>query len=86
MCDHRSDWSAIPKRFGFNVSKNGNKTPKRNTVVLKLQVEWKYGSMKWFNIKDMKALYPLELAEYAFANNINGEPALNWWFKDILRT
>ena len=42
ICDHMSDRRAIPKRFGFTVSKNGKNNPKNITVGRKLQVEWKY--------------------------------------------
>ena len=84
ICDHRSDWHAIPKRFGFTVSNNFNRTPKRTTARWKLKVEWKCRSMKWLDLKDLESLYPLELAEYTVANNINGKPEFNWWFKDEL--
>ena len=33
----------------------------------------------------MKASCPLKVAEYAVANNIEDEPALAWWSKDVLR-
>ena len=41
------------------------------TVGWKMQVEWKYGSMQWLDIKFLKALYPLDLADNKFTNNIN---------------
>ena len=42
--------------------------------------------MQWLDIKYLKTLYPLQLAEYTVANNINEKPAFNWWFKDTLCT
>ena len=35
-------------------------------------------------LKDPKASYPLQVAEYAVANNIEDEPALAWWSKVLL--
>jgi len=29
--------------------------------------------------QDLKASYPVQLAEYAVANGIDGEPAFAWW-------
>ena len=69
--DHRSDWREITKRFGFTLSKNFNKNPKRKTVGLKLQVEWKYGTMQWLDINDLKSSNPLDLSEYAVTNKIS---------------
>ena len=40
--------------------------------------------MQWLDLKYMKLLYPLELSEYAFANNINEKPEFNWWVNDVL--
>ena len=36
-------------------------------------------------MKDLKESNPIELAEYAVANHIDGEPALKWWCKDVLK-
>ena len=71
ICDHRSGWRAIPKRFRFTVSNNGNKTQKSTTVGWKLQFEWKDVSMKWLSLKYIKAPYLLNLSDCAFANNIH---------------
>ena len=86
ICDQRSYRRAIPKRLGFTVSDNGRKTLKMTVVFWKLQVEWKYGSIKWLYIKDLKSSYPLELTEYMVVKNINEDPEFNWWVKDALRT
>ena len=56
------------------------------TVVRKLQVQCKHGSMQWMYLKDMKASYTLELSEYAVKSKINEEPAFNRWVKDALQT
>ena len=72
--DHRPDQNEIPKRFGLTIYKNGNKTPESMIVDWKLQVEGKYGYMKWLDIKDIMALYPLDLSKYAVTNKINEDP------------
>ena len=36
-------------------------------------------------MKNLKESNPIELAEYAVANRIDGEPAFKWWCKDVLK-
>jgi len=79
ISDHRKDGDALNVADGFHVSKNGNKTPR------KLLIEWKDGSMDWLRLSEVKGAYPLQLVEYAVANNIANEPAFNWWVHDTLR-
>jgi hypothetical protein len=33
--------------------------------------QWRDGSTNWANVKDMKHSYPVQVAEYAFANRID---------------
>ena len=61
------------------------KTPKRTTLGWKLQAECKYLSMQRLYLKDMKASYPLELAEYVVTNKVNQDREFNCWVKDVLR-
>ena len=86
MIDHKKDGSAIRKEDGYIKSNNGSTPkPKITTRGWKLLVEWKDGSIDWVPLKDLKASNPIELAEYAIANNISEEPAFNWWVKKTLR-
>ena len=39
----------------------------------------------WEKLSDLKALHPLETAEYAVTMGINHEPAFNWWVPHVLR-
>jgi hypothetical protein len=83
---HRKDPNvAIKPEDGFILSANGNKVPKRTTRGWSLQVEWKGGEQEWIQLKDLKASNPVEVAEYAIANEIDGEPAFDWWVKDTIR-
>ena len=85
ISDHRSNHLALTKKNGFIKSKNGNLHPKKTTRGWSIEVEWKDGTVSWVPLKDLKASNPVELAEYAVANNIDDEPAFNWWVKDTLR-
>lgn len=83
---HRKDPGvAISRDNGFTVSSNGNKVPKRTTKGWSLQVEWKGGEQEWIPLKDLKTSNPVEVAEYAVANQIDEEPAFTWWVKEVLR-
>ncbi len=85
ISDHKSDATAIKQCDGFIHSKNGNKVPKMTTRGWSLEVEWKDGSASWVPLKDLKLANPVELAEYAVANNLEHEPAFHWWVNDTLR-
>ena len=84
MTDHKKDDSAIAKVGGFIKSSGGNLYRKRTTHGWKLLVEWKYGSVDWVPLKDLKQSNPLDLDEYSVANEISDEPAFKWGFKDTL--
>jgi hypothetical protein len=46
----------------------------------KLLVEWKDRSTAdWIALKDLKESYPVEVAIYAVARNVQDEPAFAWW-------
>ena len=85
ISDHYADGTAIKKSNGFIKSSNGNKVPKKTTRGWQLEVEWKDGSVSWVPLRDMKTSYPVELAEYAIANDLQEEPAFKWWVNDTLR-
>jgi len=86
IIDHKSDAPpAIPISNGFLKSQSGNIHPKKNTRGWKFMVEWKDGAVGWVPLKDLKESDPLELAEYAMANNLEEEPAFHWWVRDTLK-
>jgi hypothetical protein len=85
IIEHKKDNSAIPIDQGYITSHSGNRHPKKTTRGWKLLVEWKDGSVSWVPLKDLKASNPLQLAEYAVANNIDHEPAFNWWVHHTLK-
>ena len=85
MTDYKNYDSAISKVGGFIKSISGNLHRKRTIRGWKLLVEWKYGSVDWVPLKDLKQSKPVELVEYSVANEICDEPAFNCWVKDTLR-
>ena len=42
-------------------------------------MEWKDGSVDWVTLKDPKQSNPVDLSEYALANEISYEPSFNKW-------
>ncbi len=51
----------------------------------KFCVEWKDKSTSWIPLKDLKTSNPLQVAQYAIAHNIVGEPAFSWWVHDVIK-
>jgi hypothetical protein len=84
IVDHKKDASAITKDQGYYISHNGNAVPRKTTKGWKMCVEWKDGSTTWVPLSELKASNPVEVAEYAVANQLVEEPAFTWWVKDVL--
>ena len=76
---HRKNGDAVPKEDGFHVGLNWNRHPKRTTKGWEIAVELVDGSQVWMPLKDVKDGYPIDLAEYAVAQQIETEPAFHWW-------
>ena len=70
---------AVEKEDAFVTSSNGTKRQKETTKGIKIHFQWKDGSTTWSKMKDAKDSYPVQLAEFAVANGISGEPAFAWW-------
>ena len=84
IIDHRADATAIQQQNGY-VTFRGRRCPKRTTRGWFLCVQWKDGSTSWETLKDLKDSNPIETAEYAVANQIDQEPAFNWWVPYTLK-
>ena len=52
---------------------------RRSTAGWQLCVTWKDGSTSWEKLSDLKESHPIETAEYAYAQELEFEPAFNWW-------
>ena len=48
-------------------------------------VRWKNGSTTWEKLSYFKEFYPVQTAEYSVTNDIDTEPAFNYWVPDILK-
>ena len=58
---------------------------KRLTKDWEVCVRWKNGSTTWEKLSDFKEYYPVQTAEYAVTNDIDTEPALNYWVPHTLK-
>jgi hypothetical protein len=56
------------------------------TEVVELEVRWVDGTTTWVTVNDLKADNPIELAEYAIANNLDKKPLFKPWVRDALRS
>ena len=63
MTDHKKDDSAISKVKCFIKSSHEKVHWKRTTRGCKILVEWKYGSVDWVPLKDIKQSNRVDLAE-----------------------
>jgi hypothetical protein len=50
-------------------SPNGNKHMKKTTAGWELCIAWKDGSTSWETLANLKSSYPIQIADYAIANN-----------------
>ena len=75
---------AIAKVDGFIKSSNGKLHRKRKTRLYRILVGWRYVSVYWITIKDLKQSNPVELSEYSVVNEISGEPDFIRWVKETL--
>ena len=85
ISEHCKDSTAIPKSDGFYSKGANHEVPKKTTRGWELLVHWKDRSSNWVPLKDLKVSNPVELAEYAVANDIHTEPAFNWWVRHTLK-
>jgi hypothetical protein len=85
IVEHQKDALAIPIENRYVTSWSGNQHPKKSIQGWKLLVEWKDGSVSWVTLNNLKASNLVQLAKYAIANNIDLEPAFNWWVHHVIR-
>jgi hypothetical protein len=84
IMDHKKDDMAIDIANGTVTLASGNVKSKITTQGWQLLMLWKDKLMSWVKLKDLKASNPIELAEYAVANQISEEPAFKWWVSNTL--
>jgi hypothetical protein len=84
IIDHRKSKQAIDKTDAFVTMNNGVKRRRETTQGWHMLCQWKDGSTNWIAL-NMKHSYPVQVAEYAFANKIDDEPAFAWWVPHVIK-
>ena len=85
ITDHRKSDEAVPISDQYMTLKNGRKKLRQTTKGWDLCVQWKSGEEQWIPLKVLKESNPVEVADYAAANDLLNEPAFKWWANYILR-
>ena len=85
IIDHRVDGSQLKPIDAFITSSNGGRRRRETTKGWEILIQWKDGSTSWETLKDVKASYPVQLAEYAQLTKIEHEPAFAWWLPHVLK-
>ena len=85
IVDHRVVHDVISKSEGTYVNSYVVKQRKTTTRGWELLVEWRDGSTDWVALKDLKELYPVELAIYEEERKVDDAPAFSWWVPYVLR-
>ena len=83
--DFRRNGNALSKDEGTFTTRTGLQRKKLTTRGWEFFVRWKDGTADWVALKDLKDSYPVILADYAIANNLQDEPAFAWWVPYTLR-
>ncbi len=89
LMDEILDWmqtdDAIDEHNVLHILYNGNMHPRQTTQGYLLCVQWKDGSTSWENLKDLKEVYPVQLAEYVIKNGLSDYPAFQWWVPETIK-
>jgi hypothetical protein len=56
-----------------------------STAGWQLCCQWHDGSTSWESLKLLKESHPIETAEFAVSQDIDREPAFNWWVPHTLK-
>ena len=78
LVGHKTDGHKVDKADKYSYYR-GRRTLKKTTKGWHVCVEWKDGSTTWERMADVKESNPVELAEYAVANQLEDEAAFAWW-------
>ena len=82
IVDHDKTDDAVEVANGFT---GNNNSPVITTKGWRIKVKWCDGSHDWLPLHQVKNSNPVELAEYACKQNIEKEPAFNWWVKHVIK-
>ena len=85
IVDHRTDRTELLSKDAFITSKNDGRRKHETTKGWEILLQWKDGSTTWEALKDIKNCYPLQLAEYAIEEGIEGKLEFQWWVPHAIR-
>ena len=87
ICGARKDDTIAISKDADNafIELNGRTTPVITTKGWDILIRWKDQSTSWVPLSIAKESFPTQIAEYAIANELQNEPAFNWWIKHCLR-
>jgi hypothetical protein len=86
ITNHRFNNKALSSEDAYYVdNRNGEKKMKPTTQGAEIEIEWNDGTSDWMPMKEVKASFPIELAEYAVANKIADMPQYRWWVPHTLK-
>ena len=85
IIDYRVNGREVKQQDAFIITRSGTKRRQETTIGWHLLVQWKDGSTNWVALKDLKELYPVQVAEYSVAAKIYMEPDFAWWVPHTLK-
>ena len=72
--EHSKNSRAIENKNKWIITKRGRKSMRKTTVVWKFRVKWKYGTITWKPLKELKESNQIEMAEYVSTQGIQDNP------------
>ena len=84
IVDFKSDEHAV-QMADKDVTIKGRTYPRKTTKGWHMCVNWKDGTSTWERLADLKESYPIEVAEFAVAQDIAHQPAFAWWVPYTLK-
>lgn len=86
IVNHRKNKTAVEKSDQFRIDRRtGRQDKKKTTAGWDLEIEWKDGSTSWIPLKELKETNGVQVAKYAVDNQIDDEPAFDWWVRGLLK-
>ena len=71
--------------YDQKVTANGRTHYCRSTAGWQICCQWKDSSTSWCKLSDLKESHPIDTAEYAVAQVLDGEPAFIWWVPHVIK-
>lgn len=81
IIQHRKNGDAVPMERGLDKRNRKRMTTKGWDLCLSL----KDGTSCWMPLKEVKNIFPIEVAEYAVMTTIDKEPAFAWWVPHTIK-